>query len=602
MDTTNPVGPNAASALKASAVSSTEAALAWTDNSNDEQGFRVMRSDAGADNFAEVGTTAADATSYNDTSATGGSYDYQVFAYSATGQNGSNIATANLPVPAQTATITIDLSVPTATVTSQPAHMNLEIDGAVSWAGDGNPLDFTLKATNTGFHRLVFNLKAVVTATSAGTMALTDGDFAGDPYYFFSNTGILAGASKTVDVQISGLSGTGTLTVDLDLRNHPLLLGSSNITVNSNLWMADSSGTAQQTAEAIAGFGNTGIFTADVSKGRSGITMGVVSPDGRYVYYGVRNQPMIVTVDTVTKAITNSQDLTGANNILSDASGDGSVGYTRGVFMSPTDGEHLYVLLHTNAHMYESGSDGRANLMTEITIVKLRRSDLIEVSRLVVVGQMHGLMAKHMAFSADGSRAALPLHFYYATIDEDVEPDSLQGKLFVVDIASMSVVDGDTVAAGNQPFEVSPGGEPVEAAAMNADGSKVYMDLDGVLSVLDVSTGNMSATAQPPNPPTDGYLLLWGPDGRLYWLGNGHFHIYDLGTDSYDAEVAGTFISMFFSPDAERYLLMRNSSNPDNGQWFNISNDAIVNSPAAGTATTDVGDGYDGHSQAMTPF
>jgi hypothetical protein len=61
--TSNP--PTAPSALTATAVSSTQIDLGWTDNSSNEQGFRIERCmGAGCTSFAEVATVGADVTSY----------------------------------------------------------------------------------------------------------------------------------------------------------------------------------------------------------------------------------------------------------------------------------------------------------------------------------------------------------------------------------------------------------------------------------------------------------------------------------------------------------------------------------------------------------
>ncbi|QTA89953.1 Dockerin domain-containing protein [Desulfonema magnum] len=70
-----PASPSAPSDLTAQAVSETEITLSWTDNSDDETGFKIYRG-------GELITTAATgATSYNDTGlACGTGYDYQVVA------------------------------------------------------------------------------------------------------------------------------------------------------------------------------------------------------------------------------------------------------------------------------------------------------------------------------------------------------------------------------------------------------------------------------------------------------------------------------------------------------------------------------------------
>jgi len=61
--------------------------LAWTDNSTDETGFKVLRKDTLTGSFSTVTTTAADATSYSDTVTAAGTYKYRV---STTNSNGDS--------------------------------------------------------------------------------------------------------------------------------------------------------------------------------------------------------------------------------------------------------------------------------------------------------------------------------------------------------------------------------------------------------------------------------------------------------------------------------------------------------------------------------
>ena len=61
--------------------------LAWTDNSTDETGFKLLRKDSLTGSFSTVTTTSADATSYSDTVTDAKSYWYRV---SATNSNGDS--------------------------------------------------------------------------------------------------------------------------------------------------------------------------------------------------------------------------------------------------------------------------------------------------------------------------------------------------------------------------------------------------------------------------------------------------------------------------------------------------------------------------------
>jgi hypothetical protein len=81
-----PLPPAAPSALTASATSSSNINLAWTDNSSDETGFAIERCvGAGCSNFAPLTTTAANATAYSDSGlAASTPYTYRVKAVNAT--------------------------------------------------------------------------------------------------------------------------------------------------------------------------------------------------------------------------------------------------------------------------------------------------------------------------------------------------------------------------------------------------------------------------------------------------------------------------------------------------------------------------------------
>ena len=101
--TTSVNPPAAPTALIASAASTTEIDLSWTDNSSNESGFNVERSPDGS-TWTQINTTAANATSYADTGLSGNTtYYYRVRATNAGGDS-SYTSTANAttlpPAPA----------------------------------------------------------------------------------------------------------------------------------------------------------------------------------------------------------------------------------------------------------------------------------------------------------------------------------------------------------------------------------------------------------------------------------------------------------------------------------------------------------------------
>lgn len=92
---TTPDTPLPPSALTANGTSTSQINLAWTDNSNNETGFRIERcSGSGCTVFTEIATVAANVVTYSNTSlAAGTSYSYRVRAYKGT-ENSAYTSTA----------------------------------------------------------------------------------------------------------------------------------------------------------------------------------------------------------------------------------------------------------------------------------------------------------------------------------------------------------------------------------------------------------------------------------------------------------------------------------------------------------------------------
>lgn len=96
-----PIGtvPDAPSGLNVNVISCNELTLTWTDNSANEDLFKIERSPDGS-NFSQIDTVGANVTNYNDTSvAENTTYWYRVLASNGTGDSGySNTANGSTPL------------------------------------------------------------------------------------------------------------------------------------------------------------------------------------------------------------------------------------------------------------------------------------------------------------------------------------------------------------------------------------------------------------------------------------------------------------------------------------------------------------------------
>lgn len=96
--------PAAPSNLAAAAVSSSQINLSWTDNSNNEAGFKIDRSSDGGVTWPSTYSVGAGVTSYQDKGLSASStYSYRVYAYNSAGNSGyagpTSATTQSLPAP-----------------------------------------------------------------------------------------------------------------------------------------------------------------------------------------------------------------------------------------------------------------------------------------------------------------------------------------------------------------------------------------------------------------------------------------------------------------------------------------------------------------------
>ena len=94
--TTTPVAPAAPSSLTATAASTSQINIRWTDNSSNEDNFKIEYSNNGGSSWTVLATLSANTTSYSSTGLTANtSYAYRVYASNTTGNSAySNTASA----------------------------------------------------------------------------------------------------------------------------------------------------------------------------------------------------------------------------------------------------------------------------------------------------------------------------------------------------------------------------------------------------------------------------------------------------------------------------------------------------------------------------
>ncbi len=96
-----PTPPAAPSGLTASAVSSSQINLSWTDNASDETGFKIERKLGAGGTWSQIAAVGANVTTYNNTGLSPTTtYDYRVRATNSAGDSAySNEANATTPAP-----------------------------------------------------------------------------------------------------------------------------------------------------------------------------------------------------------------------------------------------------------------------------------------------------------------------------------------------------------------------------------------------------------------------------------------------------------------------------------------------------------------------
>ena len=201
-------GPAAPSNLTITSILSNKVSLSWTDNSNNETGFKIQRKTGATGTYATITTTGANVTAYNDTAVTDGTvYFYRVSATNATGDSAfSNEVNGTTPLATPSSA--------TATAVSS-SQINLTwVDNSASETG----YKIERKKTSTGTF-------AQIAVVGAGVQSYSDGGLDFNTTYFYR----VRATNGTID---SDYSNTASATTLLDAPAPPSGLTITSIVSN----------------------------------------------------------------------------------------------------------------------------------------------------------------------------------------------------------------------------------------------------------------------------------------------------------------------------------------------------------------------------------
>lgn len=185
----NSVAPAAPQALTATAVTSTDIDLAWTDASVNETGFQIERSTTDGSGFAVLITTAANATGYTDTHLTPNtSYFYRIKAVNA---EGSSAYTAEASVT----TLVAPPAPPAALAAETRSAQQIDL----TWTDDSsNEQGFQIErslTTGAGF--------TLVATTSPNATSYSNTGLTAAVSYFYRVRAVNAGGSSAYSAEAS---------------------------------------------------------------------------------------------------------------------------------------------------------------------------------------------------------------------------------------------------------------------------------------------------------------------------------------------------------------------------------------------------------------
>jgi chitodextrinase len=223
-----PAVPKAPSNLAASAVSSSQINLTWTDNSLNESGFKIQRAPSSSGPWGQIATTSANITSYSNTGLNPATtYFYRVTAYNSRGDS-SYSSTASATTAAQTISCSYSLSSSSAS--------------AASAGGSGT---LTVTAGNTCTWTPTSNAGWLTCTPSSGTGGGTITWSATANTSTSPRSGTLNIAGQSFTVNQAGASSSCTYTISPPTASLPASGGTGSVAVTAGTgcaWTATTGG------------------------------------------------------------------------------------------------------------------------------------------------------------------------------------------------------------------------------------------------------------------------------------------------------------------------------------------------------------------------
>jgi uncharacterized repeat protein (TIGR02543 family) len=293
--------------LSATALSSTQIKLAWTDNSADETGFLVERSATSGSGFASIGTALANATNYTDsTVGPGSNYYYRVAATNALA-NGAPSAEASATTPKLPATVTLsnlsqtyDGTARTVTSTTAPTGLavTMTYNGRVSAPTNTGSYAVTgtvVNATYTGSTNATLTVAAknvsTLTVTTSGPFTYDGTAKTPDPVVKDGVTVLVKNTHYTLSYTANTNAGNATVIVTgagnyTGTKNATFTINPATLTVTPTAGQSKAYGAAEPTltytnsgavASETAGFSGALSRAAGEAIGSYAITQGTLA-------------------------------------------------------------------------------------------------------------------------------------------------------------------------------------------------------------------------------------------------------------------------------------------------------------------------------------